>query len=523
MANEPADLSRPEQDAGSPNSIPANPALPKAERNNIENSAPPPDERKQRGQSFYHKLQNWLAAASKTKGEAGAALDSEQAGSGCLPGTTAATVTIGPELLAYLTKLQRRQHELAIDARPPVLLRSALVLRQVSRVAPQGALTAADEKSIELLARIFDFILTEQSIPAEIRMLIGRLQVPLLKVALIDKDFFFKEQHPARRLIETLAKTGMSLDRENGRNDPLYQVSEQIVERVQLEFDQQLELFSEVVAGLDAFIAEETQLLEGALTELIAEALRREKLQQAHELAEKEVGSRVETGEVAGFVEKFLEQQWIPVLASAYGKAESRPEALEHALKTMDDLIWSLKPRFTLEERKDLVAKLPVILSMMDGWLDERGWDDAERAQFFSKLAERHAAIVRAPLELSSRRQVEMAVNVAQKASNRQMRIQAKKMKRKKLDQFVKQVDTIECGACLEFVRANKLRLQFKVAWISPQRSQFIFADRRGGDAFSLTTDELAQAFRDRSATIVPLTSVIDCALATALDEIGLA
>lgn len=473
--------------------------------------------------SIYHKLQKWRASASKTKSGAGAGLNSKQAGNACLPGTPAEMLTIGPELLEYLTELQRRQHDLAVDARPPVLLRSALVLRQVSVHAPQGTLTAADERSIELLAKIFDFILTEQTIPVDIKVLIGRLQIPLLKVALIDRDFFFKESHPARHLIETLAKTGISLDLENGRNDPLYQVIEQIVERVQLEFEQQLELFSEVAAGLDAFIAEQAQLLESALIELMADALRREKLQQARGLAEKDVVSRVETGEVAGFVEKFLEQQWIPVLASAHANAERRPEALDHARKTMDDLIWSLKPRFNLEERKDLVTKLPGILSMMDGWLSEGEWDEAERLLFFSKLAERHAAIVRAPLELSSRRQIEMAVNVAQKASNRQMRVQAKKMKQKKINQFVEQVDTIERGAYLEFVRANQLRLQFKLAWVSPQRSQFIFANRRGGDAFSLTTDELAQAFRDRSATIVPFTSVVDCALAKALDEIGLA
>jgi hypothetical protein len=457
--------------------------------------------------SLYQKLQNWLDPASKAKAAAA---------------TGTAGGVIAPVLSEYLMELQKRQHNLAVDSRPPALLRSALVLRQVCLQVPQGALTAADEKSIELLARIFDFILNEQTIPSDIRVLIGRLQIPLLKVALIDKDFFFNEQHPARRVLETLTRFGLSMDPKGGSDDPLYELIEHLVERVQVEFFQQIELFSELLAGLEGFIAEVAKMLQSALTEPIAESLRHEKFQLAREAAEIDVASRVETGEVAGFVETFLETQWLAVLESAHVNADRRPEALEHARKAMDDLICSLKPSSTLEARKDLVGKLPAILSRLDGWLDVIGSNHEERALFFSRLAERHAAIVRAPLELSSRRQVEMAVNVAQKASNRQMRGRARKMKRKKLDQFVKQVDAIDCGACLEFVGENESKRRLSLAWISPRRTRFILASRRGEEVFALTTDELAQAFRGRNAAIVPITSVVDCALASAFDQIGL-
>jgi hypothetical protein len=77
----------------------------------------------------------------------------------------------------------------------------------------------------------------------------------------------------------------------------------------------------------------------------------------AREFAENDVAIRTDTGEVAGFVEEFLRKQWIRILTIAHNVKEEKPNALENALRTMDDLIWSLKPKNTSEERKELVSK----------------------------------------------------------------------------------------------------------------------------------------------------------------------
>ncbi|CAN5204586.1 hypothetical protein BH11PSE11_BH11PSE11_08430 [soil metagenome] len=487
----------------------------------VARDSPPATTSKQRGPSLYRKLQHWLASANKSKGDPVTAFFPENDGVTLQPDLPAPPVTIGTELANYLAALQKRQHVLASDTRAPVLLRRAVVLRQVITQAPPASLSPTNEKSIELLARVFDFILCEQSIPTELRALLGRLQIPLLKVALIDRDFFFNAQHPARRLIEIIASIGLTRIYDQGRSDPLLALCEQSVDRIQLEFDQQLELFDSVVAELDCLIAEEACMLEHALLRPTAEALGQEQRQLARDTAENDVAERVGSGEVPGFVEHFLEHQWTTVLEAAYLNAGRDLQGAVHALKSMDDLIWSLKPKYSIEERKHLVARLPEILAMVRCEVNTLAWEESERVRFFSTLAERHAAIVRAPLDLTSRRQVELAVNVAQKASNRQIKGQAKKMKRRKLDQFMTLVDSIECNTFLAFVREDESRQQFRLAWISPQRSLFLFANRRGSDIFLMDCDDLAQAFRNHKAAILPMTSVIDCALATALDEIG--
>ena len=468
-----------------------------------------------RAASPYHKLQRWLTAMAKTEIGGGhrRAVQRDLASRIC-------GATIAPELYGYLSERQKPLPHPVEPHDAGGIPADGAILREVKNMAPPGSLSVFDENTIDLLARIFDYIFVEQSIPPDFKKLIGRLQIPLLKAALIDHNFFFQETHPARRLVEHLTRSSMVWDQEKGHDDPLYKMAEQIVDRVQHEFEQQIVLFADVVSDLESFLAREDQSLEADLSEPIAQAMRQERLRVARLSAEEDVARQIATGEIAGFVEGFLENQWTRVLTLAHSVKDTKPEALAQARKTMDDLIWSVKPKSSPEERKALVHNLPALLSMLNAWLNAIKWDEPERVLFFSHLIERHAAMARVQIERSPRRQVELAVNVAQRASERRMSVRVKQTEQQPKDEFVRQVDGLTCGQWLEFMRANGIRSRFKLAWISPRRGQFVLTTRQGHESCSFTAEELAQSLRDHSAHIVPAVSVIDLALAAALDEI---
>lgn len=274
-----------------------------------------------------------------------------------------------------------------------------------------------------------------------------------------------------------------------------------------------------MVADLEAFLKEEEEKAQEAISRPVAEALKQEKMRVAKEFAEHDVSIRVDTGEVAGFLEAFLLEQWVHILTIAHGVKERKPHALEHALKTMDDLIWSLKPKTSAEERKLLITKLPAMLSLLNAWLNAIKWDEPERVVFFSKLAERHAAIARAPLEFSPRRQLEIAVNIAQRASDRRLDRHALDQIVKSVDEWSEQVNMLDCGVWFDFSAENDPAGRFKLAWVSPKRTRYIFTNRQGLDAFSLSGDELTTKFREGIATQIVADSVVDRALVEALRD----
>ncbi|MFZ6756672.1 DUF1631 family protein [Undibacterium sp. Ji50W] len=401
-----------------------------------------------------------------------------------------------------------------------------LRLSQMREQMPELANTGIEKNTLDLLSQVFDSVFRNQAIPPQIKELISVLQIPVLKAALLDKEFFFQEDHPARRLIELLSRYSLAWDQKKGQEDPLFQTMQRNVHRVQQEFDQEIALFDEVVNDLESFIKKEEEEASQALQAPINTALRKEKVKQANMAATHEVALRVGTGEVVAFIESFLESRWTKVLTLAYSVKEEKPYAVEDAIKTMDDLIWSVKPKITLQQRQELLNRLPAILARLNKWLSLIKWEDADRVQFFAELAECHASIVRAPLDLSPERQLEIAVEVAQQAAERRLAKRAEAESKieqeppQPADEHVDTVTELERGVWLEFTKKSGGINKVKLAWVSPMRSLYIFTTGDKDKTFQVSAEELEQTFREKRAKILVLDKVVDRALMEALENV---
>ena len=438
------------------------------------------------------------------------------------PTAAAASAGITPALSDYLSNLQQRARlELPAESNSSNSNNSSTRnrLSEIRENLPRGTMSRVDETTIDVMTRIFDAVFRDQNIPAEMKELIGFLQIPVLKAALLDKEFFFEESHPARRLISLLTASSIGWDQNKGRSDPLFQAISRNVDRVQ-QFDSETNVFADVVADLEAFLTDEEKKATTELAVPITQALKQEKLREATRSATTDVAVRVATGEVTTFVEAFLESRWVPVLTLAHSVKDEKPQVLESAIKTMDELIWSVQPKINVQQRKELVAKLPALLTTLNKWLNVLKWDDADRLQFFADLAECHASIVRAPLELSPHRQLEIAVEAAQKAAERRLEKRAAAVPEPSPDAFVESVENFERGMWFEFNQPDASVKKVKLAWVSPLRSLYIFTTSHREEAFSLSADVLAQTFRDKLAKVVEVDGIVNRALAGAVEEV---
>jgi hypothetical protein len=407
------------------------------------------------------------------------------------------------ELLAYLATLS--------DSLPAQEPSAAPVLEAAKRRAPADALTPVDEHTFDLLIGVFDAILRNPDLPAEIGALLGSLQLPMLQTALADKDFFFTPRHPARCALELLVNAGVEWAPEHGHADARYQAVLRGVERMRQQ------AFSEVIAALQSLADEERRAAEPVLAAPIAAARQREKRLQAARAARDEVALRVGTGEVAALVETFLEDKWIAVLTLAYGVKDEKPQLLANAVGTMDDLVWSVKPKNTMAERKELLAKLPAMLATLNKWLDLIKWDDAERQRFFTDLAACHASIMRAPLDISPERQARIALRAAKHAAEKRQRKQAAQPPQAPPDEFDARVQTLECGAWLQFMQPDGIACKVRLAWISPMRGMYVFATPERQEALTLSCEELAQALRTQQARVLSVAGLVEHALRATL------
>ncbi len=383
-------------------------------------------------------------------------------------------------------------------------------------LAPQGMLNVDDARAAQLLDRTFARLARNEAIPAGVRRLLASLQDSTTRNALADARFFFDARHPLRRALESCIAAGLGTETD-GEGGALLQAIEGLSVKLTLAPPDQ---FDTLAGEFDALAAREATLPGTRLDEAIAAAMNEENVALAERRAEQDIQMRVEGGEVDEFIESFLRTYWLRVLAFAYCVQDAKPDVLRKALAAMDDLIWSVKPKQSTEERKLLLERLPALLSMLNAWLNVVKWDGKQGEVFFSTLAARHAQAMRG-IDESSRRALEIRMDIVQRASEHQLSRRSREQQEAEAAPYVHAVEGLKHGSWVQFVRNDGSRTNCKLRWISPGRSRFVFGGREGKLLFTLDRDALAQALRAERITFIPAGEMVERALSDALRELG--
>jgi len=75
--------------------------------------------------------------------------------------------------------------------------------------SPNAAIRQGDEDVVTFVDILFDYILNDRNLAIPMKALIVRLQIPIVKLAILDKSFFSRPCHPARRLLNDLSSAGI--------------------------------------------------------------------------------------------------------------------------------------------------------------------------------------------------------------------------------------------------------------------------------------------------------------------------
>jgi hypothetical protein len=409
-----------------------------------------------------------------------------------------------PALMGYLGGLQAGASAHAAQASKQWYegqdLAEHNVLRQMRdrdeiRHAPE-----LDRGTVDALAEVFDFVFADQAIPIQMKFIIGRLQIPVLKAAMIDRDFFLSDQHPARRLVDTLAGASVAWAPEKGEEDPLYVRIEHTVQRVLTEFENDLALFVDLLREFTEFLFESEQQAQ-VRVEPVAEQERtgeswEQALEQADELIHERIQALSAEQAVAPFLLPFLTTQWREVMARAWMDEATRAENYAQATKTMEQLIWSIQPKTSAEERRELVAILPDMVRHLNLGLDTIEWNGKPRATFTRRLITTHTLAIRLtqsmPLDSGSAALEDREGQVAmqqldERRAARQFSAQ---------DNFDAQAQSFKRGMWFDVSIEQGTHIRCRLSWVSPMRTRLLFTNRDGFDAFVRSEREVSAMLR---------------------------
>jgi exonuclease VII small subunit len=305
----------------------------------------------------------------------------------------------GAELIGSLTRLQQGDIG-AIPGAPPTLDAFALmsgttnVVRELKSTKIGNSVDQNDGMTIDIVAMLFDHIFDDKRVPQVLKALIGRLQIPVVKVAVLDKKFFSKKSHPARRMLDTLGEFALGLDENFDQNSPVYKKLEGIVQRLLDDFEDNIEIFETLHEDLLALVREENQRAEEAAKEAARKIAYMERLEVGKAVAQFEIKKRAEITRMPQLVLKFLADEWVKLLLLVHARHGKDSDAWKSGLETMDLLIWSVNQKQSTEERRKLAAILPGLLKRMHAGLQAVGTNPDRRKQFFARLMRLHTKVI---------------------------------------------------------------------------------------------------------------------------------
>jgi hypothetical protein len=273
-----------------------------------------------------------------------------------------------------------------------------VVLAAVNGGDPTGvALNRVDETAIDIVAMLFDFIFDDPALPAPIKELIGRLQIPVLRVAIIDKSFFSRKKHPARRLLNELTRAGIGWTEVEEREDGLRARIQSVVERLLNDFENDPAIFEEELVSFQAWCQEQAERAAQREEHSALAAQGREHLRVAKAVAAEAISRVVEDQPLPEAVVRLLRTTWQDLLLLIYLKDGQHGKLWQKALNVASLLVWSLLPKTTPAEREQLTDLLPSLLKALQEGMTRMSCTEAEQQSMLGLLANQHARLVRDP------------------------------------------------------------------------------------------------------------------------------
>lgn len=420
------------------------------------------------------------------------------------------------ELLSTLSIIQQANLYKGMDeAAQPVYqdpndIRAQLSnLQNSSADTPAKSLRKEDYDTIDVISMLFEFILDDLSLPDAMKVLISRLQIPMLKVAIADKAFFSRNDHPAHRLLDQLCLAALEWTDPGERDkDTLYHKIATVVKSILNEFRDDISLLDDLANEFTIWWSQEQRNAAVAEHRTNQVIRGKEQLQNAKRIVTQEINQRLDgIKEIPEAAMDILEDGMKDVLLLNYLRQGPDSKEWQESLQVVDRLLWSIEPKQEYADRQALLRTIPELLRNLRERLNSISYDQHKMARLFKELQNCHIGCLRGQAitelngpgtAISRSKQVRFPdMQLANDAAA--YLLEEDELSQVVLDQFNEDAGAIEIGTWFDVQHGNTLS-RVKLSWRSTISDSFIFVDRKGMKVIELTKAGLAKHLREGTA-----------------------
>jgi hypothetical protein len=267
----------------------------------------------------------------------------------------------------------------------PALLQEVQERKQALK---QAATTPVERATIEVVALMFQSLLTEERIPTSVRVWFARLQMPVLRVAIAEPDFFATIDHPARKLIDRMGACVMGFEAGPGVGvtASLEKEIKRVVQVVEAYPDTGRRVFQTVLTEFERFLDNYFKKEHAAAAKGVSLA---QQIEQREALAIQytiELRKMLDQVPVHDGVREFLFHVWADVLATTAVQAGQAGEATRKMHRAAADLIWLASAKVSREERSEALRRLSPLLKVLREGMGKAGVPVPKQDEYLKSL-----------------------------------------------------------------------------------------------------------------------------------------
>ncbi|WP_422134864.1 DUF1631 family protein [Endozoicomonas sp. ALD040] len=213
---------------------------------------------------------------------------------------------------------------------------------------------------INVVGMLFEFILDDHELPDEVKKLIGLLQIPVLKLTLLEENFLTDRHHAARELLNDMTSAGMRTTLEPETEKPVIELIEGTIKYIIKNFTENPDIFSSCHKTFN----EKLLKIRGSIEQNQTTTEPNQTKSVVHEevVVTEAIAPEAETGEVTSefqliisnlisthqytvpeSMEKLVNDVWSDILESVLSHSESTDVSWFDAINTLDILLWNLQ------------------------------------------------------------------------------------------------------------------------------------------------------------------------------------
>jgi hypothetical protein len=446
------------------------------------------------------------------------------------------------ELLGALTLLQGESHPLpampaATDTTAAIEMVQRLkdeLMLQIQRLSGQAKahVSGSDEDTIDLVGMLFEYILQDHTIPAPMQVLLARLQIPYLKVAILDRRMFAHASHPARKLLDQLADAAKGWSEESDRDHRLFDKVKSVVETLLQDFDDDIGVFERQLAEFNQFVEQNRKRAELAESRATEAARGRERLQDARRRAAQEILTRIGGRNLPTLLRGVLTRPWANYLVLIVLRQGVESPEFRAAVHFVDDFVATTDMPHGDAERAQYKSALASIEKHLRAGLTTVAFQEPDIDRLLAELWKywRQQLGEPAPAAPAEEPPVDPAAVLGVSADAQPAitdepldaddDLLADEMSVDVDADTLQAVRDLKVGSWVEFVDDTGTRERAKLSWISPISGKYLFVNRRGLKVADRTAVQLASELLSGSAMILEEVPLFDRALDAIVDRL---